>query len=66
MATNKEDKWQNLISRIIGGLATPTDLSQGHSKASTNECEDRRNALYFRLEAKGKAVIPPGHHQTLN
>ena len=67
-----QEKRQTLINRIldgIGGSKAGVALGQfgsGFGQAFNLDSEDRRDALYSRREAEGKAAIPPRYQQTLS
>ena len=59
------EKRQTLINRILTGIGE-SDLGKGFGQAFNLDSEDRRDALYSRREAEGKAAIPPRYQQTLS
>ena len=59
------EKRQTLINRILGGISE-SDFGSGFGQAFNLDSEDRRDALYSRREAEGKAAIPPRGIQTLS
>ena len=60
-----QEKRQTLINRILKGIGE-TDFGSGFGQAFNLDSEDRRDALYSRREAEGKAAIPPRYQQTLS
>ena len=60
-----QEKRQGRINRILQGIAG-TEFGQGFGQAFNLDGEDRRDALFSRREAEGKASIPPRYQLTLS
>lgn len=64
--SNQEDaRRQGLMNNILSSMGL-SDFSEGFGQAFNLDSEDRRDALYSRREAEGKAAIPPRYQQTLS
>ena len=59
------EKRQTLINKILGGISA-SDFGSGFGEAFNLDSEDRRDALFARREAEGKAPIPPRYQLTLS
>lgn len=60
-----QEKRQGRINRILQGI-NGTEFGQGFGQAFNLDGEDRRDALFSRREAEGKASIPPRYQLTLS
>lgn len=65
-ATSNQDdaRRQGLMNSILNSIGQ-SEFGQGFGQAFNLDSEDRRDALYSRREAEGKAAIPPRGVQTL-
>ena len=66
-ATSNQDdaRRQGLMNSILNTIGQ-SEFGQGFGQAFNLDSEDRRDALYSRREAEGKAAIPPRGIQTLS
>ncbi|QNI88894.1 hypothetical protein [Synechococcus sp. ROS8604] len=65
MNNDKDEQKKSRINNILGGISN-SNFGQGFGQAFNLDSEDRRDALYSRREAEGKAAIPPRYQQTLS
>ena len=64
---NRKGMINNILNSLgLNNLGTPEDFGGGFGLAFNLDSEDRRDALYSRREAEGKAAIPPRYQQTLS